>query len=188
MELTGAEYIIESLKAEGVKVIFGVSGSPMLPLLDVLYRTPQIRYIQAQNEQGAVYMANGYARATRNTSICLVSPGPGITTSVSGIAQAFATATPTLIMATEESSRLQGMGNSLAHALDTQALMKPITKLTMRVEPVERIGDSIRTGFRITSTGRRGPVYLGFPRDILGKKVQASLFSPEQYRPIGRVR
>lgn len=188
MELTGAEYIVECLKAEGVKHIFGVSGSPLLSLLDVIHHTPEIHYIQSQNEQGAVYMANGYARATRNTSVCLVSPGGGITNSVSGIAQAFATATPTLVMATEETSRLEGMGISLAHALDTQALMKPITKLAMRVEPAERIGDSIRTGFRVTLADRKGPVYLGFPRDVLGKKAQASLTSPEQYRTGGRVR
>ncbi len=188
MELTGAEYIVECLKAEGVKHIFGVSGSPLLSIMDVLYRTPEIRYIQSQNEQGAAYMANGYARATRSTSVCLVSPGGGITNSVSGMAQAFATATPTLFMATEETSRLEGMGISLAHALDTQALMKPITKLAMRVEPVERIGESIRTGFRVTANGRKGPVYLGIPRDMLGKKTQPSLSPPQEYRPGGRVR
>lgn len=66
--------------------------------------------------------------------------------------------------------------------------MKPITKLAMRVEPAERIGESLRTGFRVTSTGRRGPVYLGIPRDLLGKKAQASLSSPEKYRTYGRVR
>ncbi|MDO8634690.1 MAG: thiamine pyrophosphate-binding protein, partial [Dehalococcoidia bacterium] len=133
-------------------------------------------------------MANGYARATRNTSVCLVSPGGGITNSVSGAAQALATATPTLVIATEEISLLEGMGISLAHSLDTQALMKPVTKLAMRVEPAERIGESLRTGFRVTRAGRRGPVYLGIPRDVLGKKAQASLFSPEQYRTDGRIR
>lgn len=188
MELNGAEYIVECLKAEGVKHVFGVSGSSVLPILDVIYHTPQIRYIQSQNEQSAMHMANGYARTTRKPSVCLVSPGGGLPNTVSGIAQAFATATPNLIMCTEETSRLEGMGTSLAAYLDTLALLKPITKMAMRVEPAERIGESLQMGFRVSSTGRRGPVYLGFAKDILRKKVQAASFSPEQYRVGGRVR
>src|SRR3989337_2003091 len=122
MELPVTEVLIEGLKSAGVKVIFGVSGSALLSTLDVLLRTPEIRYIQSQHEQAAMYMANGYARQEREVGVCLVSSGPGETNCVSGTAQAFYTSTPTVVIAAVESSKLLGLGASVHHDLDSPRL------------------------------------------------------------------
>lgn len=188
MELSVSEIIVESLKAEGVKDIFGVSGSSVLPILDVIYHTPEIHYIQSQHEQGAGYMANGYARSTNKPAICLISPGAGVTNVLSTIAQANATATPTIFLSVEAPSRHAALGYSLAHSLDTQALMKPVTKLTLPVENPDSVAESLQMAFRTASTGRKGPVYLGFPRDILGRKSAARIAPPLDYRRESRVR
>lgn len=188
MELTVSEIIVESLKAEGVKDIFGVSGSSVLPILDVVYHRPEIRYIQSQHEQGAGYMANGYARSTGKPSLCMVSPGAGVTNALSAIAQAFATATPTILISVEEAASLVGMGYSTAHSLDTQSLFKPVTKLTMRVENPGRVAESLQMAFRVASMGRKGPVHLGFPRDLLGRKADVQIPVPSQYRRESKVR
>src|SRR3990167_1070997 len=188
MELSVAEVIVESLKAEGIKVLPGVSGSSLFPILDVLYHTPQIRYIQSQHEQGASYMVNGYARSTRKPAVCLVSPGGGITNALSAVAQAYATATPHILISVEEPTRLTGMGTSLAHSLDTEALLKPVTKMAVKVENPENVAESIQMAFRVAGTGRKGPVYVGFPRDFLEKKVNWQMTPPSQYRSDCRVR
>ncbi len=188
MELSVAEVIVESLKAEGIKDLPGVSGSSLFPILDVLYHTPQIRYIQSQHEQGASYMVNGYARSTRKPAVCLVSPGGGMTNALSAVAQAYATATPHILISVEEPTRLTGMGTSLAHSLDTEALFKPVTKMAVKVENPENVAESIQMAFRVAGTGRKGPVYLGFPRDFLEKKINWQVTSPSQYRSDCRVR
>src|SRR3990172_9290127 len=134
MKLTGAQLLTQFLRAEGIRHVFGVSGTAVLPILDLIYHEPQIRYIQAQHEQGAMYMANGYARATRTVGVCLVSPGPGITNCLSGVGQAYYTSTPSLLIATEETTKFYGRGSSLHHDLEAVPMLKPVTKLAFRVE------------------------------------------------------
>jgi len=99
MERSGAELIVRSLKEEGVKHLFGVSSTAVLPLLDVIYHHPEVRYVQAQHEQGGMYMANGYARVSRSTGVCLVGSGPAITNCISGVAQAYHTAVSGILTA-----------------------------------------------------------------------------------------
>lgn len=182
MQGTGAELIVECLKAEGVKYIFGMSASAILPLLDVVYRHPEIRYIQSQHEQGAIYMANGYARASRKTGFCLVGPGPGATNASSGVAQAFNTFVPSLLMSIEDGTRFYGLGSSMHHGLDAVSLFKPITKLSIRVERAGRIPDLMRMAFRTTSSRRAGPAYLGVPRDLLEERAEGEIIAPPHYR------
>lgn len=188
METTVAELIIQSLKAEGVKHIFGVSGTSVMPILDVLYHTPEIQYIQSQHEQGAGFMANGYARTARKPSICLISPQGGVTNVTTAVSQAYNSATSTIFFSVEVASHHVGKGLSMFHALDAQALLKPITKLTMRVENPDAAEESLQMAFRTASTGRKGPVHIGFPGDILRKKVEAHIPSSLEYRREGKTR
>ncbi len=181
MEGNGSQIIVESLKLQGIKHLFGMSASAILPLLDVLYGTPEIRYIQSQHEQGAIYMANGYARATGKVGACLVGPGPGTTNCQSGIAQAYYTFVPSLLMAIEDGTKLHGFGSSLHHGLDAVSIMKPVTKMSMRVERAGRLPDLMRMAFRTALSPKRGPAYLGIPRDILDEKVSVNLIPPDKY-------
>lgn len=182
MELNGAQLLIEGMKLEGIKYVFGMSASSVLPLLDVVYQTPQIRYIQSQHEQGAMYMANGYARASGKASICLVGPGPGITNCESGAGQAYYTFVPTILISIENSTRHYGLGSSLHHGLDAVSVMKPVTKLSIRPERAERLQDLMRMAFRIALSPRKGPVFLAVPGDLLKEKASANLVGPEHYR------
>ncbi|MFC2056324.1 thiamine pyrophosphate-binding protein [Chloroflexota bacterium] len=180
MKRTGAQLLIEALKAEGVRNIFGVSGTATLPIMDILYDEPEIRYIQSQHEQSAMYMANGYARATKTMGVCLVSPGPGATNCLSGVGQAYYTSNSTLLIGIEESTRFLGLGTSLHHDLESVAIFKPITRLSLRVERVDRLVQSVQMAFRTALSGRRGPVYLGIPSDLLGG--EAEVVAPQIYR------
>src|SRR3990172_11528713 len=117
MKLKGAQLFVEILKSEGIGHVFGVSGSVTLPILDVLYGESKIRYIQSQHEQNGMYMANGYARATKTAGVCLVSPGPGITNCVTPVAQAYYTSTPVVLVGVEYDAGSHGLGSALHHDL-----------------------------------------------------------------------
>ena len=181
-KLSGAQIIVETLKAEGITHVFGVSGSVNLPILDIIFSEPQIRYIQTQHEQNAMYMANGYARATRTAGICLVSPGPGITNCLSGTAQAFQSSTPNLLIGVEEGNKVHGLGSSCHHDVEAVMIFKPVTKLSLRVEHVGRLLGSLQMAFRTALTGRKGPVYVGIAKDILMDEADVEILSPLKYR------
>jgi acetolactate synthase-1/2/3 large subunit len=182
MELNGAQILVEGMKLEGAKHLFGTSATATLPVLDVVYNTPQIGYIQSQHEQGAIYMANGHARATGKVSFCLVGPGPGITNCQSGMAQAFYTSVPSILMTIDDGTESHGLGVALHHGLDAVAVMKPVTKLSMRVERTSRLPDLMRMAFRSALSPRVGPAFLSIPRDLLDERALVDIVAPEHYR------
>jgi len=180
--MRGDEIIIEALKAEGISHIFGLAGSSILSILDLIYKSQDIRYIQSQHEQGAIYMANGYSRSARSPAICLFSPGAGVTNALPGVAQAFYTFTPTIVLAAEENAKSYNLGASAGHPLDAVSLYKSVTKLAVRVECVENILDTMRMAFRTALSDKRGPVYLGFPSNILHEFAECDISEPHSYR------
>jgi acetolactate synthase-1/2/3 large subunit len=182
MEGTGAQIIVEAMKLEGIKYLFGMSSSAVLPLLDVVCDTPEIEYIQSQHEQNAMYVANGYARATGKASVCLVGPGPATTNCQSGVAQAYYTYVPSILMAVEDGTQYYGLGHSMHHGLDAVSVMKPVTKMSIRVERAGRLADLMRMAFRTSLSSKRGPVYLGIPKDILDERASVELIAPDHYR------
>ncbi len=182
MELNGAQLLVETIKLEGTQYLFGMSATAVLPVLDVVYNSSQIKYIQSQHEQGAMYMANGYARATGKVSFCLVGPGPGTTNCQSGMAQAYYTFVPTILIAIEDSTQCHGLGSSMHHGLDSVAVMKPVTKLSIRAERSGRLPELLRMASRIVLAPRRGPVFLGVPKDLLDEKASVDMVAPEHYR------
>ena len=171
MELTGAQVLVDSLKSAGVDVIFGVSASDLLGTLDVLYRTPEIRYLQTQHEQAAMYMANGYAGQARGLGICLVSPGPGATNCMSGVAQAHHTSTPTLVIGVEENTKVLGLGATIHHDLDTMRIFAPVTKLAIVVGRKDRLQETLQRAITTALADRKGPCYVGIPNDVLHETV-----------------
>lgn len=163
---SGAEVIVECLKAEGVEFVFGVIGSSILDLLDVLYRTPEIRYIATQHEQAAAFMADGYARITGRTGVCTATCGPGVTNMVTGITGANNESSPVVAILGDIHTKHYGRGPCTFHELDQESLFRPITKLSKRVEHGDRIAEFVRMAFRTAQSGRKGPVYLGIPRNV----------------------
>ncbi|MDF1555978.1 MAG: thiamine pyrophosphate-binding protein [Deferrisomatales bacterium] len=179
---TGAEIIVDCLKAEGVEFVFGVIGSSILDLLDVIERTPEIRYVRTQHEQAAVYMADGYARATGRPGVCTATCGPGVTNMVTGIAGAYHESSPVVAILGDIHTAHYGKGSSNFHEIDQENLFRPITKLSKRVEHVGRLAEFTRMAFRTALSGRRGPVYLGIPRNIQKETTEDTTW------PIGRYR
>ncbi|MDP2646081.1 MAG: thiamine pyrophosphate-binding protein [Desulfobacterales bacterium] len=186
MEGNGMQFIVESLKLEGVKYLFGMSATGTLPLLDCIYDVPEIQYIQSQHEQGAMYMANGYARATGKIGACLVGPGPGTTNCQSAISQAYYTFAPSVLMGVEDSTKLYGKGCSMHHALDAVSVMKPVTKMAIRLERAGRIPDLMQMAFRTALSPKEGPVYLGFARDVFDETASVKMLPPDKYYTTSR--
>lgn len=185
---TGAEIIVDCLKAEGVQFVFGVVGSAILDLLDVIYRTPGIRFIRVQHEQAGAFMADGYAKMTGEPGICTATCGPGVTNMVTGVAGAFHDCSPLIVIGGDIHTSHYGRGSSNFHEIDQEALFRPITKMSKRIEHVERVGEFMRMGFRVAQSGRKGPVYLGIPRNIQKEEVRGEVWPKERYRSASLVR
>jgi acetolactate synthase-1/2/3 large subunit len=163
MKMTGAKILIESLKREGVEVIFGYPGGQVLPIFDQLYDAP-IKLILTRHEQGAAHAADGYARATGKVGVCLATSGPGATNLVTGIATAYMDSIPMVAITGQVKSFL--IGNDAFQEADITGITRPITKHNYLVEDIKDLARIIKEAFHIASTGRPGPVLVDIPSDI----------------------
>ncbi|MCM8782346.1 MAG: biosynthetic-type acetolactate synthase large subunit [Candidatus Omnitrophica bacterium] len=163
MKLTGATILIESLKKEGVEVIFGYPGGVVLPIFDVLYDAP-IRFILVRHEQAAAHAADGYARATGKVGVCLATSGPGATNLVTGIATAYMDSIPIVAITGQVKTML--IGNDAFQESDVTGITRPITKHNYLVRNIEDLSLIVKEAFHIASTGRPGPVLIDIPVDI----------------------
>ncbi len=161
--MNGAQAIVEALKKEKVKQIFGISGGAVLPLYDVLYDA-DIRNILVRHEQCAAHMADGYARATGFPGVCTATSGPGATNLVTGIANAYMDSSP-IIALTGQVPRAM-VGKDAFQEADIVGITTPITKYVTQVKNSEDIPKAIRTAFYIATTGRPGPVLVDIPKDV----------------------
>ena len=180
--MSAGQAVIELLKAEQVRHIFGIVGSTFLDVLDVLYDDKSIEYINVRHEQGAAFMADGMARATGLPAVCLVTGGPGAMNLLTGIGAAYVAHTPVVAIAGGPIS-----GNYFKDSFqefDLINIFRPVTKLSMQVNKPERIPEILRHAFRTAMTGRKGPVFVEIPRDFLNNQiVQTEIIPPDQYRP-----
>lgn len=163
MKLTGAQIVIESLKQEGVEVIFGIPGGAIIDIYDALYDS-DIRHILAHHEQGAAHMADGYARATGKVGVCFATSGPGATNLTTGIANAYMDSIPIVAITGQVVTRL--IGKDAFQEADTTGITSPITKHNYLVKDVNELARIIKEAFYIAKTGRPGPVLIDIPRDI----------------------
>ena len=172
MEKNGAQLIVEALKKEGVKVIFGFPGGAVIPIFDVLFDDPDIHVVLTRHEQAAVHAADGYARSTGKTGVCLVTSGPGATNTVTGIATANFDSVP-LICLTGQVPRNM-IGNDAFQEADIVGITRPITKNNYIITDRSELGRTLKQAFYIAATGRPGPVLIDFPKDILMAKLNDS--------------
>jgi len=161
--MKGAEILIESLRCEGVQVMFGYPGGAVLPIFDKLYDSP-IRFILTRHEQGAAHAADGYARATGKVGVCIATSGPGATNLTTGIATSFMDSIP--IVAITGQVKTQLIGNDAFQEADVTGVTRPITKHNYLVKDVKDLSRIVREAFHIASTGRPGPVVIDIPVDI----------------------
>ena len=164
MKMTGAEILIESLKREGVKILFGYPGGVVIPVFDRLYDERDIHFVLARHEQGAAHAADGYARSTGKTGVCIATSGPGATNLVTGIATAYMDSVP--LVAITGQVPLELIGTDAFQEADIIGITRPITKHSYLVNKVDDLTQIIREAFHIASTGRPGPVVIDLPKDI----------------------
>ncbi|GAB4417948.1 MAG: biosynthetic-type acetolactate synthase large subunit [Thermodesulfovibrionales bacterium] len=169
-KISGAEIIIECLKKEGVKHIFGYPGGVVLNIFDLLYDNRDIQLILTRHEQGAVHAADGYARATGKIGVVLVTSGPGATNTVTGIATASMDSVPLVVMSGQVPTLL--IGNDAFQEADIVGISRPCTKYNYLVKDVKDLSRILREAFHIASTGRPGPVLIDLPKDVTASKTE----------------
>ena len=170
--MTGAQILMECLKREGVSVVFGYPGGAVLDIYHELPRHPEIRHILVRHEQGAVHAADGYARASGEVGVALVTSGPGATNAVTGIATAYCDSIPLVVFTGQVARAL--IGNDAFQEVDIVGITRPCTKHNYLVERVEDLSRVIREAFHIARTGRPGPVLIDLPKDIVQAHTEFS--------------
>lgn len=168
MKISGAEIIIESLKREGVKHVFGYPGGVVLNIFDALYDNKDVQLILTRHEQGAIHSADGYARATGKAGVALVTSGPGATNTVTGIATASMDSIPLVVLSGQVPTML--IGNDAFQEADIVGITRPCTKYNYLVKDVAELSKTIREAFHIATTGRPGPVLIDLPKDVTSGK------------------
>jgi acetolactate synthase-1/2/3 large subunit len=164
MKLSGAEILIECLKKEGVKHIFGYPGGVVLNIFDILYDEKDLELILTRHEQGAVHAADGYARASGKVGVAIVTSGPGATNTVTGIATASMDSIPLVVFSGQVPTML--IGNDAFQEADIVGITRPCTKHNYLVKDVKDLARTVREAFHIASTGRPGPVLIDLPKDV----------------------
>ena len=169
MELTGAEVIIECLKAEGIDYVFGYPGGAVLHIYDAFYKQDDVQHILVRHEQGATHAADGYARATGKAGVVLVTSGPGATNAVTGIATAYMDSIPMIVITGQVPKHL--IGNDAFQEVDSVGITRPIVKHNFLINDVKDIAETFKKAFYVATTGRPGPVVIDIPKDITAEKV-----------------
>ncbi len=168
MKKIGAEILIECLKKEGVKHIFGYPGGVVLNIFDVLFDEKDIKFILTRHEQGAIHAADGYARVSGKAGVAIVTSGPGATNTVTGIATASMDSVPLVVFSGQVPTML--IGNDAFQEADIVGITRPCTKYSYLVKDVKDLARTVREAFHIATTGRPGPVLIDLPKDITAGK------------------
>jgi acetolactate synthase I/II/III large subunit len=161
--MKGADIFVESLLKEGVDTIFGHPGGAILPLNDALY-SGRVRHILTRHEQGAIHMAEGYARATGRPGVVLVTSGPGGTNVITGLTDAFMDSTPVVVFTGQVPTGV--IGNDAFQEADIVGMTRSCTKHNYLVRDVQDLARTIKEAFHIANTGRPGPVLVDIPKDV----------------------
>lgn len=178
MLLSGAEIIIETLIEQGVTDVFGYPGGSVLNIYDELYKNShRIHHTLTAHEQGAAHAADGFFRATGKTGVCIATSGPGATNLVTGIATAMLDSVSMVAITGNVSCDL--IGKDSFQEIDITGVTLPITKHNYFVNKVEDLADSIREAFRISRSGRPGPVLIDVPKDVQINKCEYTPKKPE---------
>lgn len=162
--LRGAEIFCRALKDEGVKHLFGYPGGAVLHIYDELYKQDAVLHILVRHEQGATHAADGYARATGKPGVVLVTSGPGVTNTVTGIATAYMDSIPLVVFTGQVATHL--IGNDAFQEVDAIGITRPCVKHNFLVNHVRELAPTIKKAFYIATSGRPGPVVVDIPKDV----------------------
>jgi thiamine pyrophosphate-dependent acetolactate synthase large subunit-like protein len=179
--ITGAQAVVDCLRRERVEHVFGIPGTMNLPILDVLRETPDIRFILTRHEQGAAFMAYGYARAINRPAVVTATEGPGVTNLATGIGAAYKGYVPVISISGAQEIWLREKDAS--QDIDQVTFHLPITKWAYSIPAASKIQEALRRAFRVALAEPLGPVHLDVSKDILLDKTAPEPIAPEAYRP-----
>ena len=178
-KLSGAEIVVEELKNEGVEVAFGIPGGVLLDLYEVLYTEDAIRHILMRHEQCAAHAADGYARVSGKTGVCIATSGPGATNLVTGLANASMDSAPVVALTGQVPTA--AIGSNAFQEASTFTITMPVTKYNFLVKRTEDLPKVVHNAFHIANTGRKGVVLIDLPKDVLATKVEVDLHQKETF-------
>src|SRR5579859_2293572 len=178
--MTGGQALVQSLKREGVRTLFGLPGTQLDYAFDALYEERAcLRVVHTRHEQAAAYMADGYARSTGEVGVFLVVPGPGVLNASASLATSFANNVPVLCVTGQISSELIGMGRGVLHEVDDQlGMLRHLTKWTARARTPGDVPYVVHEAFRQLRGGRPRPVAIEIPPDVLQSLAEVRLGEP----------
>ena len=184
-EPNGSEILVKCLQAENVKFLWGYPGGAVLYIYDALYKQETIEHVLVRHEQAAVHAADGYARATGEVGVALVTSGPGVTNAVTGIATAYMDSIPMVIITGQVPT--PAIGLDAFQECDTVGITRPIVKHNFLVKDVRELAMTLKKAFHIARTGRPGPVVVDIPKDV--SMAKTSFYYPERvemrsYNPV----
>ncbi|MBS0499357.1 MAG: acetolactate synthase 3 catalytic subunit [Burkholderiaceae bacterium] len=163
-DLRGAEILVKALQAEGVKYVWGYPGGAVLHIYDAFYKQESIQHVLVRHEQAAVHAADGYARATGDVGVALVTSGPGVTNAVTGIATAYMDSIPMVILCGQVPTA--AIGQDAFQECDTVGITRPVVKHNFLVKDVRDMATVMKKAFHIARSGRPGPVVVDIPKDV----------------------
>jgi len=160
----GAAALLQTLVECGVDTIFGYPGGAALPLYDALYHEPRLRHMLVRHEQAAVHAAEGYARSTGRVGVVLVTSGPGVGNTITGLLDAFSDSVPIVCISGQVATA--SIGTRAFQESDALGMSRPVTKWNRQVRRVDEIPATVRRAFEIAASGRPGPTLIDVPKDV----------------------
>jgi acetolactate synthase I/II/III large subunit len=186
IEINGSDILVKCLQAENVKYVWGYPGGAVLYIYDSLYKQETIQHVLVRHEQAAVHAADGYARATGDVGVALVTSGPGVTNAITGIATAYMDSIPMVIITGQVPTHAIGL--DAFQECDTVGITRPIVKHNFLVKDVRELADIMKKAFHIARSGRPGPVVVDIPKDVSFKKAMyagyPSAVEMRSYNPV----
>lgn len=172
--MDGSRVILECLIKEGVDTIFGYPGGAVIPLYDALYDyTDKLNHVRTSHEQGAVHAADGYARSCNKVGVCFLTSGPGATNAITGIATAYMDSSPLVCFSGQVPTAL--LGKDSFQEIDITGVTLSVTKHNFLLRKVEDLPKTIREAFKIANSGRKGPVLIDIPKDLMLAEIDFNL-------------
>src|SRR5690349_10384850 len=168
-EPNGSEILVRCLQAEGVQFLWGYPGGAVLYIYDALYKQDSIQHVLVRHEQAAIHAADGYARATGEVGVALVTSGPGVTNAVTGIATAYMDSIPMVVITGQVPTAAIGL--DAFQECDTVGITRPIVKHNFLVKDVRQMAEVLKKAFHIARSGRPGPVVVDIPKDVSFNKT-----------------
>jgi len=184
MQLSGSQMVIEALKREGIKTVFGYPGGAIMNVYDEIYKQNFFEHILTRHEQAAVHAADGYARAKGDVGVAFVTSGPGFTNAVTGLATAYMDSVPLVVISGQVPITM--IGTDAFQEIDAVGISRPCVKHNYLVKNVNELPRILKEAFYIARTGRPGPVHIDIPKDVtaqIGEFVYPKSIKLKTYRP-----